>query len=136
MASISCAIKVLYSNSKVLIPLVKYNKQFRSNPINFYDYIDKSSDSQESYILCSFYDYYQILFELQIKNVKIRRINIDEKGNVTLKLEDITIPEKPSENFNINIFNNLKENLVGIKVLENKINKISIDKKLKTHFSK
>jgi hypothetical protein len=111
-------IRVVKSNSKVLIPLVNYNKKFRSNPINFYEYIDKSSDRPEPYILCSLYNYYEILFELQKKNIKIRRINIDEKGNVTLKLKDITIPAS-SENFiKSDVKKKLMENLVGIKVLQ------------------
>jgi hypothetical protein len=125
-------LKVLKSNSKILKPLVEYNKQFRSNPINFYDYRDKSSDSQDSYILCSLYDYWKILFKLQKKNVKIRRINIDENGNVTIKLENITIPENTSENLKIdNFINLLKENLVGIKILESKSELLTVlkDKK-------
>jgi len=125
-------IRVLKSDSIILAPLVKYNKnkKFRSNPINFYVYRDKSGDSNPEYVLCSLYNYYEILFELQKKNVKIRRCNVDENGNVTLKLKDIIIPDKIFEieekdkvfqierKDKVNIQTKLKEDLVGVKVLE------------------
>ena len=64
------------------------------------------------------------------KNIKIRRINIDENGNVTFKLKDITIPAS-SEIFIVSeVIKNLKENLVGIKIVEEKIKKIFTKKEL------
>ena len=120
-------IKVLYKQNidkKLLLPLVEYNKKFNNRPIYFYRYTDKSNISSSSiYILCSLYDYWEILNKLQKKNVRIERITIDENGNVSLKLVDITIPEvfkkvKIEDVDKKNILKNLKKNLVGVKILE------------------
>jgi len=119
-------IKVLYQQNikKLLLPLVEYNKKFNNRPIYFYRYTDKSNSSSSSiYILCSLYNYWEILNKLQKKNVRIERINIDENGNVSLKLVKITIPEvfkkvKIEDVDKNKILKNLKEDLVGVKILE------------------
>ena len=95
-------IKVLENKEKVknlLLPLVEYNKNSKNRPIYFYRYTDRSNSSSfssspsSSYILCSLYGYWEILNKLQKRNVRIQRINIDENGNVSLKLVNIIIPE-------------------------------------------
>ena len=119
-------IKVLYKQNidkKLLLPLVEYNKKFKNRPIYFYRYTDRSNSSNSIYILCSLYDYWEILNKLQKKNVRIERITIDENGNVSLKLVNITIPElfnkdKIEDKDKKNILKNFKKDLVGVKILE------------------
>jgi len=71
-------LKVLESNSKVLISLVKYNLKFENNKIYYYRYTDKS----ENYILCSLYSYYEFL-DILYEHIEIEEININEAGVIT-----------------------------------------------------
>ena len=71
-------LKILESNSKVLIPLIAYNITFRSNPIFFYRYRDKT----HSYIICSLYSYYEFL-DILYEHLEIEEININESGVIT-----------------------------------------------------
>jgi hypothetical protein len=74
-------LKVLESNSKILIPLVKYNKKFKKNPIFFYRYSDKVA-KVASYIICSLYSYYEFL-DILYEHLEIEEININEAGVIT-----------------------------------------------------
>jgi len=78
-------IKILESDSVHLEPMVKYNQQFKSNPIYFYRFTDKDG---KVYILCSLYSYFEFL-DILYEHIEIEEINIDEKGIITPKLERI-----------------------------------------------
>jgi hypothetical protein len=106
--------KVLEKNSTILVPFVNYNKEFKAYQIYFYRYTDKSG----SYILCSLYRNRRIFIELQKKNVRIQKISIDEFGNVSLLIKNISTL-KPSKELDLKILKNkLMDDLVGIKVLQ------------------
>jgi hypothetical protein len=107
-------LKVLDSDSTVLVPFVAYNKKFKKNPIYFYRYIDKSGN----YILCSLYRNNIIFKELQKKNVRIQKISIDEYGNISLSIKNISILEESKKLDLEAVKNKLLDDLVGIKILQ------------------
>ena len=107
-------LKVLESNSKVLTPLVTYNKKFEKYKIYFYRYTDKSG----YYILCSLYSSPIIFKQLQKKNVRIQKISVDEYGNISLSIKNISIPEAVRKLDLKDVKKKLMEDLVGIKVLQ------------------
>jgi hypothetical protein len=114
-------LKVKEQNLKLLVELGKFNKKIKKDTIYFYRYTDSSIDSTK-YILCSFYEYWDILNKLQKKNVRIEKININEEGSVSLKLRNITIPYESKEVNLENVKKKLIEDLVGIKIFETKSN--------------
>jgi hypothetical protein len=112
-------LRVLDSDSKVLLPLVVYNKKFKDNQIYFYRYTDKKG---QSYILCSLYSNHKIFGELQNKDVRIQKISIDEYGNISLLIKNISTL-KPATKLDLKgVKKKLMEDLVGIKVLQTNSN--------------
>jgi hypothetical protein len=107
-------LKVLESDSKVLTPLVAYNKKFENNKIYFYRYTDKSG----YYILCSLFSSRIIFQKLQKKDVRIQKIGIDEFGNISLLIKNISFPPLATELNLEDVKKKLMEDLVGIKVLQ------------------
>jgi len=55
-------IKILEADSVRVEPMLKYNQQFKSNPIYFYRYTDTDG---KVYILCSLYSYFEFLDNLK-----------------------------------------------------------------------
>jgi hypothetical protein len=129
-------LKVLDTDSKVLLPLVTYNKKFKDNKIYFYRYTDEKG---KSYILCSLYSNSIIFKELQKKNVRIQKISIDEYGNIHLLIKNISILQ-PAKKLDLNdVKKKLMEDLVGIKVLQTNSNlliPLITDKEFKKFASK
>ena len=126
-------IKILEADSVHLEPIVKYNKQFKSNPIYFYRY---TGTDRKVYILCSLYSYFEFLDNLK-ESIKIEKININKEGYISLNIQDTTIP-KVSKDINIvKVKESLEKNLVGVKILETdsfslvKLNIISKESKFK-----
>ena len=68
-------------------------------------------DKSGNYILCSLYRNRIIFKKLQKENVRIQKISIDEYGNISLSIKNISIP-KPSINLDLeNVKNKLMDEL-------------------------
>ena len=105
-------IKILEADSVHLEPIVKYNQNFKTNPIYFYRFRDTDG---KVYILCSLYSYFEFLDNLTIK---IEKININKEGYISSKIEEITIPEVSKDIKIEKVKESLEKNLVGVKILE------------------